>query len=253
MIRDDDPGFSDRVALVTGGGRRVGAAIGRELHAAGMNVVLHCHRSVDAATTLAAELNARRADSARVLVADLRSQAAPRQLAHDAHAAWGRLDALINNASTWYATPLGGLSEQQFDDLVGSNLKAPLFLTQACVPLLTDGGVVLNLLDIHARKAYPKFSAYLAAKAGLWMVTEALALELAPRLRVNGIAPGHMLWDADQAVLTQEQRAHEEQRIPLGRLGGCREVALLARFLLSAESTYLTGAVIPVDGGLHLS
>lgn len=252
MITKPDDGFAGRVALVTGGARRVGAATARVLHAAGMNLVVHCNRSLPEAARLAAELNAARGDSVRVLQADLRRVSELERLAGDAHAAWGRLDALVNNASTWYATPLPRLTEAQFDELIGSNLKAPLFLAQACAPRLADDGVIVNLLDVHARRPYPEFCAYLAAKAGLWTLTEALALELAPRLRVNAVAPGHMLWEEEVPVFSEAQKRAEEQRVPLGRLGGADEVAQIVRFLLSPQATYLTGAVIPVDGGLRL-
>lgn len=237
--------------LVTGAARRIGAAIARALHASGAKLVLHCHRSRGEADALAAELNAVRADSARVLSADLLDVAAIAPLAESAHAAWGRLDALVNNASAYYATPLGSLDAAQFDELIGSNLRAPLFLSQACARLMPAGSIV-NLLDIHARRPMREYSAYLAAKAGLWTLTEALALELAPRIRVNGIAPGHMRW-ADQPQFEPVRQAQEEARIPLGRLGGEQEVANAVRFLLSADAAYLTGAILPVDGGLRLN
>ncbi|WP_420467233.1 pteridine reductase [Panacagrimonas sp.] len=241
-----------RVVLVTGAGRRIGAAIARRLHARGDRVVLHCRHSRQDAEALAAALNAQCADSACVLPADLLDLDALRSLATLAHACWGRLDALVNNASSYYATPLGELSAAQFDDLIGSNLRAPLFLAQACAPLLADGGSIVNIIDVHARRPMAGFSAYLCAKSALWTLTEALALELAPRLRVNGIAPGHMLW-ADQPQFSPDTLAREQQRIPLARLGGGDEVAHAVCYLLSDQAHYLTGAVIPVDGGLHLA
>lgn len=239
------------VVLVTGAGRRIGAAIARQLHAAGWRVLLHCRESRDQAECIAGELNLERANSADVLGADLLRVEALQRLAHQAHARWGRLDALVNNASSYFATRLDQIRPEQFDDLVGSNLRAPLFLTQACVPLMREGGSIINILDVHVRRPIAGFAPYLAAKAGLWTLTEALALELAPRIRVNAVAPGHMAW-ADQPQFDPQREAAELARIPLGRLGGLEEVARAVRFLLSPDAAYLTGAVIPVDGGLRL-
>lgn len=239
-----------RAVLITGAAKRIGAAIARALHADGQRVILHCRHSREPAEALAAELNAQRRDSARVLAADLSDATALPRLAEQAHAAWGHLDALVNNASTWEATPLAGLRVEQFDALVNANLRAPLFLAQACAPRLRDGGCIVNLLDVHARRPLAGFSAYLATKSALWTVTEALALELAPRLRVVGVAPGVM--SAEQAEFSAEQMAQQLQRIPLQRLGSEHDVARTVRFLLSADAAYLNGAVIPVDGGLRL-
>lgn len=244
-------GLDLSVVLVTGAGRRIGAAIARALHARGARVLLHCRASQAEAESLAATLNAARPASARVLAADLLDLDALRSLAQQAYASWGRLDALINNASSYYPTPLATLTPAQFDDLVGSNLRAPLFLAQACAPLLADGGSILNILDIHARKPMAGFAPYLAAKSALWTLTEALALELAPRLRVNGVAPGHMLW-AEHPQFGPEQEARELAKVPLGRLGGAGEIARAVCFLLSSEAAYMTGAILPVDGGLRL-
>lgn len=240
------------VALVTGAAQRIGAAIVRELHAAGMKLAVHYHRSGTEAEALVASLNAARPDSAMAIAADLRRVDALEALAQQAAGRWGRLDALVNNASSYYQTPLGTLTEAQFDELIGANLKAPLFLAQACAARLSDGGSIVNILDIHAHKTHPRFSAYLAGKAGLWAVTETLAQELAPRLRVNAVAPGHMIWTTT-GVLSPQEEASELAKIPLGRLGGGGEVAHAVRFLLSSEAAYLNGAVIPVDGGLRLA
>ena len=246
------PESSAPVVLVTGAARRIGAAIARELHAGGARVVLHCRQSRDAADALARTLNAERADSARVLVADLDDLAALRGLATAAQACWQRLDALVNNASAWRATPFAELEPAQFEQLVSANLRAPLFLAQACAPLLSDGGSIINLLDVHARRPVSGFSAYLATKGALWTLTEALALELAPRLRVNGVAPGHTLWTDDGSGIEVHERADELARIPLGRLAGAIEIARAVRFLLSDDASYITGAILPVDGGLRL-
>jgi pteridine reductase len=243
------PQGSRLVVLVTGAARRIGAAIARELHGAGYNVAIHYRSSAAPARSLAAELNRRRADSAICLRADLLQVAAIEQLARDAHAQWGRLDALVNNASTYERTPLEGLSEAKFDELLGSNLKAPLFLTRACARRIKAGAVV-NILD--AKPARAGFSAYGSAKAGLAALTEILALELAPRIRVNAVAPGHILW-AETTKLNAAQQRTELSRVPLRRTGTPQEIARAVRFLLSADAAYVTGAILPVDGGLRLS
>lgn len=241
-----------RVALVTGAARRIGAATARALHAAGWTLLLHYRGSAAEAAALAAELNAARAGSAATLQADLQDCAGLAALARRAFDTYGRLDALVNNASSYYRTPFGEITPAQFDELIGSNLKAPLFLIQACVRHMSDGAAIVNILDTHARRPRAQFAPYFAAKAGLWTLTEALALELAPRIRVNGVAPGHMLW-AQSDELTPAQQAKELAKVPLGRLGGADEIARTVAFLLSAHAAYLTGAVIPVDGGLRLA
>jgi pteridine reductase len=239
-----------RVVLVTGGARRIGAAIVRELHAAGWRVAIHARRSRDEALALAAELEAARSGSAQVFGGDLAQAEAIEHLARASHAHWGRLDALVNNASSYYATPLGEIRASALDDLLATNLKAPLLLTQACVARM-DSGAIVNLIDVHARKPQARYSAYCAAKAGLWALTESLALELAPRIRVNAVAPGFMLW-AEQEPLDEAARARLLARVPLQRLGGALEIARAVRFLLSEDAQFMTGAVLPVDGGLHL-
>lgn len=239
------------VVLVTGSARRVGAAIVRALHRAGMNVIVHCRSSVDAAEALAGELNAARRDSAAVAVADLADAAALSRLAADAHARWGRLDALVNNASSYLRTPLGTITAAALDDLIASNFKAPLLLTQACLPLFGERAAVVNILDTLARHARPGFAPYNAAKAALWSLTETLAVELAPKVRVNAVAPGHILW-AESTDLSPAQKAGELAQIPLGRLGEPDEIARAVRYLLAPASAYLNGVILNVDGGLRL-
>ncbi|MFA5940007.1 MAG: SDR family oxidoreductase [Sinimarinibacterium sp.] len=240
------------VVLVTGAARRIGAAIARTLHADGWNVAVHAQSSIAAARALVDELNAARADSAAALRADLRDAAQVERLAGEAHARWQRLDALVNNASTYYRTPFGAITAAQIDDLLATNLRAPLLLTQACAARLADGGSVINIVDTQARRGVPGFAPYIAAKAGLWTLTQTLALELAPRLRVNGVAPGHMIW-APTTVLNTAEQARELERVPLRRLGGADEIARAVRWLLSADAAYMTGVVLPVDGGLSLT
>ncbi len=240
------------VVLVTGAARRIGAAIVRRQHAEGWNVVIHARSACDEAAALAAELNALRPDSAAVECAELRDAAQIDRLAAAAHARWGRLDALVNNASSYYRTPLGRLSAAQLDELLAVNLRAPLLLTQACAARMGEGAAIVNIIDAQVRSPTPGYSAYIAGKGGLWTLTEALALELAPRIRVNGVAPGHMIWATQTDLSAAEQQA-ELARVPLRRLGGADEIARAVRHLLSAEAAYITGAVLPVDGGLSLA
>lgn len=237
------------VALVTGAAARVGAAIAETLHRQGFRVVIHCRNSRVDADALAAQLNGVRAASAAVVQGDLADLAALPALAAEARAHWGRLDALVNNASSYFRSPLAAVTPAQFNDLIGSNLAAPLFLSQACAAFDELRNIV-NIVDVHARQPRAGYAPYFAAKAGLWTLTEALAAELAPRVRVNAVAPGHMIW-ATQPTLTPQQQDAELARIPLGRLGGAAQVAKAVGFLLSDAADYITGTVLPVDGGLR--
>lgn len=250
-LREDQDGGTvlNGTALVTGGGRRVGAAIVRTLHGAGMNVVIHHRASDDDARVLAAELNLLRPDSAVSLGADLLVVEQLERLAEQAEAQWGRLDVLVNNASTYYETPLGGITEHAFDDLVGTNLKAPLFLSQACAAALRLAqGAIVNISDLYARKPLVARAPYCAAKAGLEAITRVLALELAPEVRVNAVAPSSILWPIDDSVDEAAQREHLA-RIPAGRLGGAASIAEAVRYLVSPGAAFVTGTTLAVDGG----
>lgn len=241
---------TDQVALITGAAQRVGAEIARELHRSGMRVVIHYRASADAALTLQEELLAVRPDSAALLRADLLDTAALPALVAAAERQWGRLDALINNASSFYPTAIGAITETQWDDLVGSNLKAPLFLSQAAAPLLAaQQGNIVNIVDIHAERPLKGYPLYCAAKAGLAMLTKALARELAPAIRVNAVAPGAILWPAQAS---EETRRAIVARTALKRQGQPRDVARAVRFLIH-EAEYMTGQIITVDGGRSLS
>ena len=239
--------LAGRVALVTGGARRVGAAIVRALHAAGMTVVIHANRSVDEAGRLRDALNAVRPASADAVRCDLGNTAELGPLVEHLLARHGRLDALVNNASGFHRTPVGSTSEAQWDDLLGSNLKAPFFLCQAAAPALKrQRGCIVNLVDIHARKPMRDYAAYCAAKAGLAMLTLALAKDLGPEVRVNGVAPGAILWP--EAAMDPRVQDEIVATTSLKRVGEPADVARTVLFLVR-DAPYITGQIIAVDGG----
>jgi len=244
---NDSNGSTPKTLLITGAARRVGAAVARHCHQHGMNVAIHAHHSVEGLHTLVAELNAQRPHSAVALVGDLNHPETPTRLIAESLATFGRLDALVNNASTFYPTPMGTIQWDQFDDLIGSNLRAPLFMAQAAQAALTDRqGSILNIIDIHGQKPLKNHPVYSAAKAGLWMLTLSLARELGPHIRVNGIAPGPVLWP-DQA-LDEQRRQDIINRTALKRPGTPLDIAKTALFLLQ-DAPYITGQIIAVDGG----
>jgi pteridine reductase len=239
--------LAGHVVLVTGGARRLGAAIARTLHADGARVLIHHRASQADAAALAAEFNAARAGSAATHAADLMDVAALPGIVAAAITAFGRLDVLVNNASTFYPTPLGEITPQAFDDLIGTNLRAPLFLTQAAAhELRLRRGLVLNLIDIHAFRPLKRHPVYCAAKAGLLMLTQSLARELGPQVRVNGIAPGPVLWP--EGEMDGDLKARILDRTALKRMGTPEDVARAALFLVR-DAPYITGQVLPVDGG----
>ena len=237
----------NKIVLITGGAVRVGAAITRRLHRAGATVVFSVRQSRSAGEALLAELNAQRANSAYLLQADLHDMAQVTALVDQTLARCGRLDILINNASTYYPTPVGEITEAHWQDLMGTNAKAPLFLSQAATPALrASHGCIINLVDIHADRPNANHPVYGMAKAANAMLVKSLARDLAPEVRVNGVAPGAVLWpedyladDAKQAILT---------RIPMGRPGTPEDIAETVLFLATG-SGYLTGQIIAVDGG----
>jgi pteridine reductase len=239
--------LKDKVVLITGGARRVGAAITRGLHAAGATVVIHYHRSTAEAHALSAELNAIRDMSTTTLGCDLLDVKALAALPEAAVARFGRLDVLINNASTFYATPVGQITPAHWDDLMGTNLRAPLFLSQAAAPYLAAGdGLILNIVDIHGLKPLRHHPVYSGAKAGLVMLTHSLARELAPHVRVNGIAPGPVLFP--ESGLTEETKSAIIDKTLLKRRGSPEDIARAALFF-AADAPYVTGQILAVDGG----
>ncbi len=241
------------VVLITGAARRIGAAIARHMHNAGYNVIIHCNHSLETAETLRKELDSLRANSALALQADLSDVAQVRTLATTALNHWGHIEALVNNASNFYPTPLAEASETDWDKLFASNLKGPYFLCQALAEALTvSRGAIVNIADIHARQPLTKHSIYCIAKAGNMMLTKSMAKELAPSVRVNGIAPGAILWPENNAGLSDEKKQGILKKIPLGKLGSEEDIARLAYFLITSAS-YINGQIIAVDGGSHLS
>jgi pteridine reductase len=239
--------LAGKVVLITGGARRVGAAITRRLHAAGANIAIHYRSSAADAAALRDSLNALRPESTITLQCDLLEVSLLDGLVQSTLARFGRLDVLINNASSFYATPVGSVTLAQWEDLIGTNLRAPLFLSQAAAPALTASeGLLLNIADIHGMRPLRHHPVYSSAKAGLIMMTQALARELAPRVRVNAIAPGPVLFP--ESGLTEEMRASIIERTLLKRRGSPEDIARAALYFAS-EAPYVTGQVLAVDGG----
>jgi pteridine reductase len=241
------PSLSGKVALITGAARRIGASISRCLHQDGANVVIHYRGSADDATALCEELNASRRNSAMLIKADLSNTECLPDLIAAATAWHGNLDILINNASSFYPTPLGEVSESDWDDLIGTNLKAPLFLSQAALhELKKTHGVIINIVDVHAKRPLKDHAVYGSAKAGLAMLTRSLAKDLAPEIRVNGVSPGAIMWP--EAGLSDATKATILEQIPAGRVGQAADIAGCVLYL-ARDASYVTGQIIAVDGG----
>lgn len=245
-----------KVALVTGSAKRLGREIILSLHQAGYRVIVHCRQSTAEAEQLCRHLNQQKRDSACWLSADLNDDQALAEFVLKVPACFGRLDILVNNASSFYPTPVGTATLHQWDDLFGSNVKAPFFLTQAlAAELAKRNGCVINMVDIHADKPLAQHAVYCMAKAALVMMTKSLARELAPTIRVNGIAPGAILWPETQTIaamptLTDQDKAGILAQIPLGQLGQPTDIAQTVLFLATAP--YITGQILAVDGGRSL-
>jgi len=244
----------DKVVLITGAARRIGAAIAQKFHEQEYNVLIHCKDSLEEADRLAILLNQKREGSALALQADLTREDQVARLADQAVQAFNRLDVLINNASSFYPTPLGEVTAAHWNYLLDSNLRGAFFLSQALAGALgTQRGAIINLLDIYAEQPLHDYPVYSIAKAGLQAMTRSLAVELAPEVRVNGVAPGAILWSKQEKDTNAEPR-HESilASIPLGRTGNTQDIAE-AVFFLAAEASYITGEVLRVDGGRRLN
>lgn len=234
-------------ALISGAAKRVGASIARTLHAEGAGIAIHYRNSAGPANALAEELNARRPGSAIVTLCDLLDIGCLAAMVDEVVTRTRRLDILINNASSFYPTPLGTITAAQWEDLVGTNLRAPLFLSQAAVPHLRSAkGVIVNLIDIHAVRPLRDHPVYGAAKAGLGMLTRSMARDLAPDVRVNGVAPGAVLWPEDG--LADRTRDSIIRQIPMKRAGTPEDIAGCVLYLVR-DAAYVTGQIIVVDGG----
>jgi pteridine reductase len=246
-MHERDGSLTGKTVLITGAARRVGAAIARRLHAAGANLVIHYRKSARDADALAKELAATRPDSVTTIQADLLDVENLSTLVEAATGTFGRLDVLVNNASTFYPTKLGEITPAAWDDLMGTNLKVPLFLSQAAAPALRQSrGLILNIVDIHALRPLRNYTVYCAAKAGLHMVTRSLAKELGPEIRVNGISPGPVLWPEGQGDTKEREKIVE--RTILKRMGEPSDIANTALFF-AAHAPFITGQVLAVDGG----
>ena len=239
--------LNGKVALITGAARRIGAAIATTLHRNGANIAVHYRKSSADAEALVDRLNAERPDSAALFQADLNDTEALPSLVETVVAWHGTLDVLVNNASSFYPTPPGEITQAHWDDLVGSNLKAPLFLSQAALPALREArGAIINLIDVHAQRPLRNHAVYGSAKAGLAMLTRALAKDLAPEIRVNGVSPGAILWPENG--MDDATRESILKQIPLARAGQPEDIAGCVLYLVK-DATYVTGQIIAVDGG----
>ncbi len=246
----NETSLKGKCALITGAAHRIGATIARVLHGQGMDLLIHYRRSAAAAEALRDMLEADRADSVRLIQADLHQTGSHRKLIDNALDFRGRLDLLVNNASSFYPTPLDEATLEQWNDLIGSNLQTPFFLSQAAAPLLRKHqGVIINLIDIHAERPLKGYPIYSVAKAGNAMLVKSLARELGPEIRVNGIAPGAILWPEEG--LSEEDQENILQRTALKRPGTPEDIAHTLLFLLR-DAPYITGQIIAVDGGRTL-
>lgn len=250
-MSDNRDNLSGKVALITGAARRVGAEMARTLHREGMNLALHYHTSHKAARVLQNELNELRADSVVLIQADLLQINKLASVVKDATSRWKRLDVVINNASTFYPTQIGNTTEAQWDNLMGTNLKAPFFLSQAAARhLKQQHGCIINIVDIHGERPLKEHPVYCTAKAGLVMLSKALARELGPEVRVNAIAPGAIMWPENGIDDVTKKRILS--RTTLKRQGSPEDIARAALFLIR-DAGYISGQTIAVDGGRSLS
>lgn len=239
--------------MITGGGKRVGAAICRMLHECGASLMIHYRSSASEARALQAELNLKRPNSAATIQADLLNLTVMPKLVQETVRHFGRLDVLINNASTYYPTEIGDITDEQWNDLMGTNLKAPLFLAQAVAPeLRRQHGCIINISDMHVERPKKGYVVYSVAKAGLITLTRSLAHELAPSVRVNAVAPGPVLWPEHNPQFDEVYRQRVISQTLLKRIGEAEDVAKAVRFLIQ-DAPYITGQIIAVDGGRSLN
>lgn len=241
--------MTNPVALITGSSRRIGAETARQLHANNFNVVLHYRNTQKEAQLLTEQLNNIRENSAVNFRADLKDITQVRELAANAANHWGRLDTLVNNASSYYPTPFGEVTEEQWSDLLDSNTKAAFFLSQAlAADLKKQRGSIVNIVDIHADYPLPEYSPYTIAKAGSAMLTKSLARELAPHVRVNGVSPGVIVWPENAAEHTSQEKQRILAQVPLEREGTTQDIANTVLFFVT-QAPYITGQILAVDGG----
>jgi pteridine reductase len=239
--------LAGRWVLITGAAKRIGATIATRLHGAGANIAIHYFASADAAEALSKQLNAKRSNSAITVQGDLRKIADLKRMTQEVINQTAGLYSLINNASSFYPTPLGEVTEEQWDDLIGCNLKAPLFLSQALLPHLRKTmGIIINIVDVHSERPLKNHPVYGAAKAGLGMLTRSLAKDLGPEIRVNGISPGAILWP--ESGMPENIQDNIIQQIPLKRAGTPEDIAAAVLFLMR-DAPYITGQILKVDGG----
>jgi pteridine reductase len=238
---------SNKVALITGGARRIGSYIAKTLHHAGYDIMIHYRNSEEEAHQLCTKLNVLRANSCARVDGDLADSNSYERIIQATIDTYGKLDALINNASTFYPTDIESITEEQWQEIISSNLKAPAFLCKYATPeLRISHGSIINIIDIYAERPLADHPIYCSAKAGLQMLTKSLARDLAPEIRVNGVAPGAILWpETDPSVDAKQELL---KRIPLNRLGDPSDIAKTIRFLLN-DAPYISGQIIAVDGG----
>ncbi len=242
-----------KVAVVTGASQRIGAAIARQAHSGGYNVLIHYRNSGKAALALAEQLNHQRADSAACVQADFSEPGSCSELITECAERWGQLDLLVNNASEFFPTPIGTISSAQITSVFAANVYAPLLLAQAARPYLqSSNGSVVNIVDVYASVVHRDHPVYCASKAALAMLTKSLAVDLAPAIRVNGIAPGAILWPDGESAITDNQKAAAIENIPLSKTGDASQIASAVMYLASDAAAFMTGHIMTIDGGRTL-
>ena len=248
-----ETGLQNKIVLITGGAKRVGASICRLLHKNGANLMIHYRTSVNEARGLQAELNLKRANSVAIIQGDLLNLSVLPSLVQETIKHFGKLDVLINNASSYYPTEIGGINEEQWQDLMGSNLKAPLFLSQAAaIELRKQQGCIINITDMHVERPKKGYIVYSIAKAGLVTLTKSLAHELSPEVRVNAVAPGPVMWPENNPQFDELYRQRVISQTLLKRIGEPNDIAKAVKFLIQ-DAPFITGQVIAVDGGRSLN